>query len=123
MLKPLTQFNYRVVKQLFHDTFLCHEDANFVKAWQYRHPSASVGYWIEDVLVGAALVQSKTLEYIFIHPRFQNQGIGSILLNTVLNNCSTIYLTAVKEPAVRSWYMKYGFIQTGEDTFVWTNSG
>jgi GNAT superfamily N-acetyltransferase len=74
---------------------------------------------VEDVLVGATLVQAKTLEYIFIHPAFQNRGIGSLLLNTVLNNCSTIYLTAVKEPVVRAWYVKHGFVQTGEDTFVY----
>jgi GNAT superfamily N-acetyltransferase len=119
MILPLTSLNYHVVKRLFQDTFMCHEDANFVKAWRYRHPTASVGYWEGDVLVGAAVVQAKTLEYIFIHPAFQNRGIGSQLLNTVLNNCSTIYLTAVKEPAVRAWYVKYGFVQTGEDTFVY----
>ena len=115
---PLTPWNYCVVKRLFQHTFLCNEDKNFVKAWKHRHPTASVGYWVDDVLVGATIVQSKTLEYIFIHPAFQNQGIGTILLNTVLNNCSTIYLTAVKDQAVRSWYKKHGFEQTGEDTFV-----
>jgi len=118
MTTPLTPWDYCVVKRLFQHTFLCHEDKNFVKAWKHRHPTASVGYWVDDVLVGAAIVQHKTLEYIFIHPAFQNQGIGTILLNTVLNNCSTIYLTAVKDQAVRSWYKKHGFEQTGEDTFV-----
>ena len=68
MILPLTSLNYHVVKRLFQDTFMCHEDANFVKAWRYRHPTASVGYWEGDVLVGAAVVQAKTLEYIFIHP-------------------------------------------------------
>jgi len=120
MLKPLTSLDYHVVKQLFYNTFLCNEDSNFIKSWKYRHPTASVGYWVEDVLVGVTIVQAKTLEYIFIHPSFQNRGIGSILLNTVLNNCSTIYLTAVKEPSVRAWYLKNGFVQTDEDTFVWT---
>jgi GNAT superfamily N-acetyltransferase len=119
MLQPLRQLDYYVVKQLFHNTFLCNEDSNFIKSWNHRHPTASIGYWIEDVLVGAAIVQAKTLEYIFIHPHFQNRGIGSLLLNTVLNNCSTIYLTAVKEPSVRAWYVKHGFVQTGEDTFVY----
>lgn len=119
MLKPLTFLDYHVVKRLFQDTFMCNEDSNFIKLWKYRHPTASVGYWVEDVLVGATIVQAKTLEYIFIHPSFQNQGIGSLLLNTVLNNCSTIYLTAVKEPSVRAWYIKFGFVQIDEDTFVY----
>jgi GNAT superfamily N-acetyltransferase len=117
MIRTLKQTDYRVTKNLFMEVFDESEEPKFIKAYPKRHLLGSVGYFYKGVLVGAALVTPQRLEYIFIHPDFQQYGYGSAMLRAVMKQCPTLSLTAVTDPAVRAWYVKHGFQQIGEDTF------
>jgi len=114
MIRPLKQTDYMVTKRLFQKVFFLTEDPHFVTAWARRDTDASVGYWISDVLVGAAIVRGSKLEYIFTNDTFRGHGIGTHLLNTVIKQCPNLYLTPVDDPAVRQWYSKHGFRMTTE---------
>jgi len=117
MIRPLKQTDYRVTKNLFLEVFEESEERKFVKAYPKRHLQASVGCFYKGVLVGAAVVTPRRLEYIFVHPDFQQYGYGSAMLQEVKKQCPTLSLTSVDDPVVRTWYMKHGFQQSGEDTF------
>ena len=119
MIKPLTQTDYRVTKQLFQDVFYMGEDPYFVTAWSSRDKGTSFGYWTHDVLIGAVIVSGppdgdtcSRLDYIFVHETFRNSGIGTQLLKAVLSLCPHIRLTPVDDPAVKQWYKKHGFHAT-----------
>jgi GNAT superfamily N-acetyltransferase len=91
------------------------EEPYFIQA--VSRQQGSLGYFYRGVLVGAAIVTHQRLEYIFIHPDFQTFGYGSKLLKEVMKRCPTLFLTAVADPGVRSWYIKHGFQQVGDNTF------
>ena len=109
MIKPLKQTDYTVAKRLFQDTFDLTEDPNFITAWAHRDEQASLGYWDDDVLVGAAIVGDGKLHYIYTHDAYRGSGLGTRLLKAVIARCPTIHLTPVDEPGVQQWYVKHGF--------------
>jgi len=109
MIKPLKQTDYVVAKRLFQEVFDMSEEPSFVTAWRSRDQEASHGYWIADVLVGAAIVSKNRLEYIFMHDACRGKGTGTQLLQSVIAACPTIHLTPVDDPDVQRWYIKHGF--------------
>ena len=115
MIRTLKQTDYRVTKTLFMEVFDESEEPDFIRLQSKQR--GSLGYFYRGVLVGAAIVTHQRLEYIFIHPDFQTFGYGSKLLKEVMKRCPTLFLTAVADPGVRSWYVKHGFIQVGRNTF------
>lgn len=109
MIKPLKQTDYIVVKQLFYDIFDMSEDPYFIAAWRNRMPDASLGYWVADVLVGAAIVSKHRLQYIYMHPEYRGNGTGTRLLQAVLKQTPNLHLTPVDDATVIQWYVKNGF--------------
>jgi len=109
MIRALKQTDYAVTKQLFHDVFDMSEDPHFVAAWASRNLSASLGFWINEVLVGAAIVGDNKLHYIFTHDAYRGKSIGTRLLRAVISLTPTIHLTPVDDPEVQQWYVKHGF--------------
>jgi len=123
MISPLKQTDYVVTTRLFQDVFDMSEEPYFMAAWLKRNKDKSVGFWQEDTLVAAAIVTSRfegayRLEYIFTHSTWTGQGIGSQLLQHVLDQCPTLHLTSVENPHVRAWYIKKGFHQISECIFT-----
>lgn len=123
MITPLKQTDYVLVKRLFQDIFDMSEEPYFIAAWSARNPDASVGVWHEDTLLAAAIVTSRfegayRLEYIFTHPSRKGEGIGSRLLQHVLDHCPHIHLTSVEDPRIHAWYIKKGFRQTSNYIFT-----
>ena len=116
MIRTLRQTDYAVTKQLFEDVFDMSELAKFVVAWTSRDDSPS--FWIAGVLVGAAIVGSNKLHYIFIHEDYRAHGIGTQLLNAVLAAYPTIHLTSVDDPDVKQWYIKNGFRLSRDCVYV-----
>ena len=123
MIAPLKQTDYAVTRQLFQDIFDMSEEPYFMAAWSARNPAASVGVWHQDTLLAAAIVTSRfkevyRLEYIFTHPSRKGEGIGSRLLQHVLDHCPHIHLTSVEDPRIHAWYIKKGFRQTSNYIFT-----
>ena len=121
MIRTLKQTDYAVTKNLFNDVFDMSEFPYFVDAWASRDDSPS--FWIEGVLVGAALVGkalvgSKKLHYIFIHDDYRDHGIGTKLLNAVIAAYPTIHLQSVDDPNVKKWYVKNGFRHSVDCVYV-----
>jgi len=116
MIRTLKQTDYAVTKQLFDDVFDMSEFPYFVTAWSSRDDSPS--YWIGGVLVGAAIVGSRKLHYIFIHDEYRDHGIGTKLLNAVLAAYPTIHLRSVDDPNVKKWYVKNGFRKSTDCVYV-----
>lgn len=116
MIRTLKQTDYAVTKHLFDDVFVMSEMPKFVNAWRHRDDSPSV--WKNGVLVGAAIVGSNKLHYIFIHDEYRDHGIGTKLLNAVLAAYPTIHLTSVDDPNVKKWYVKNGFRESGDCVYV-----
>ena len=123
MIAPLKQTDYARVKQLFQDIFDMSEESYFMKAWSKRNLVASVGVWHHDTLLAVAIVTSRfegvyRLEYVFTHPSRKGEGIGSRLLQHVLDQCPNIHLTSVEDPRIHAWYIKKGFRQTSNYIFT-----
>lgn len=109
MISPLRALDYTVVKQLFYNTFGVAEDKNFNAAWRFRDPSASFGVWDDGALLGAAIVRGTCLEYIFLDPVCRGGGLGTALLNAVLERVPAVHLTPVNNKRVIRWYESLGF--------------
>jgi GNAT superfamily N-acetyltransferase len=107
MIRSLKQTDYTSVKYLFQELFDLSEDPKFVKSWINR--SRSIGFFDRGVLVGAAIVRKTFLDYIFVSRLYQNAGVGSQLLRSVLKVTPNIHLLPVSDEAVQKWYFKHGF--------------
>jgi GNAT superfamily N-acetyltransferase len=92
--------------------FLESEDKNFGSAWRHKSPQ-SLGIFYKKDLVGFALLNSRKLSFIGVHPLFQAYGLGSRLLKAVLYSAfsayKNVYLTPVSDDDVIRWYVKHGF--------------
>ena len=106
MIRPLLDTEYVVVKQLFLSLFYSTDE--FRRVWDSRYKEASLGLF-QGGLIGFALVRGHKLEYICIDESHQNNGWGSVLLQSVLLQCPNLYLIPVENPAVCRWYEKQGF--------------
>jgi GNAT superfamily N-acetyltransferase len=123
MIKPLKQTDYVITKKLFQDVFNISEDPYFIKAWANRCTPKTVGYWDNEELVAAAIVTSRLkgiykLEYIFTNPLRKGEGIGTQLLQDVIDQCSNLHLLAAEDERVHAWYIKNGFHATSANIFT-----
>ncbi len=109
-LKPLKQTDYRAVKHLFHEAFDLSEDKYLNSAWKKRNEAASLGYWDRGCLIGAAIVRDLTLEYICVGAAARGSGIGTQLLQAVIQKTPALHLTPVNDPRVIRWYESQGFV-------------
>ena len=109
MIRELKQTDYVAAKRIFQESFVDSEDPHFVNAWRNRDPSATLGYWYKDTLMGAGIVSNNKLEYIFTHELCRGNGVGTRLLHAILSVCPNLHLVPVDEPAIRAWYIKHGF--------------
>lgn len=61
------------------------------------------------------------LDHLYLHPDYQTQGIGSLVLHRLLEQadaCSLpIRLNALRQSASNRFYQRHGFVQVSEDEF------
>jgi GNAT superfamily N-acetyltransferase len=114
MIRSLTQLDHFIVRDLFRNTFHRSEDEFFTNIWNGRDKKASIGEWIQGVLVGAAIVKNKKIEYIFVSEYHQGCGIGTRLLQYIFRIHPIIHVNPVDNPPVIRWYEHHGFLLTKE---------
>ena len=85
------------------------EDTYLPIVWRQRDADASLGVWSHGALLAAALVRDYCLEYIFVDPIAQGDGVGSSLLAAVLERRPALHLTPVNDGRVIRWYERHGF--------------
>lgn len=108
MIRPLSQTDYAAAKRIFHVAFDQGEDPYLVEAWRNRS-STSRGAWVSGMLVGVALVVGSMLRYIYIDQEYRGSGIGTQLLQSVMDENPNLHLIPVDEPEIIGWYEKHGF--------------
>jgi GNAT superfamily N-acetyltransferase len=94
--------------------------------WQTRMMLAGIYYKIlhGDQIIGGFIVQLRGYQYyelvrIFIHPYYQNQGIGTQAFEFIWQEFPDVKRWTLGTPAwnqrTRHFYGKVGFIEIGED--------
>jgi ribosomal protein S18 acetylase RimI-like enzyme len=90
-------------------------------AFRYRVKNLSKGIYLESgELAGFTLCdvygdnfEMIKINYIVVHPAFQKNGFGSILLETILHICrkmsKKVTLVPVMKTHIIEWYRKKGF--------------
>lgn len=119
-IKPLGDNDFEEMKEMFYIVFPPVE-SGLDFAFQYRIKNLSKGIYLDSgELAGFILCdvygkdfKSIKINYIVVHPAFQKQGFGSILLENVLKMCKKmkkkVTLVPVMKTHVIEWYKKKGF--------------
>lgn len=112
-VSPLMWSDYSGCRFMFEDVFDIGTLKCFWTDWNARSEKYSYVAKYMDTVVGFALVDTKNkIQYICVHQDFQNQGIGTLLLEKVLDSMSnerSIYLVTSHDKRLTGWYEKYGF--------------
>lgn len=119
-LRNLTKANYKEMKHMFYIVFPAVE-TGFYQAFKYRVKNLSKGIYLDSgELAGFILCdvygdnyEMIKINYIVIHPEYQSQGFGSILLRDILEICQRmekkVMLIPVMKDHIVRWYRKHGF--------------
>ncbi len=81
------------------------------KEWNvcnYIVDSEIAGFYI----LNRANIRTSFLEFLFVSPKFINQGIGTQLLNHAIDYCikgSSAILNVLSDPNAKAFYEKHGF--------------
>jgi ribosomal protein S18 acetylase RimI-like enzyme len=112
MLISLLSWNhYAQCRALFEDVFDLSELSWFVAAWRKRSDHSRVALH-QGIAIGFALIDtSSTLHYVCVHPDFQNSGLGTRLLTSVLEceDARSTWLSTAGDDRLVAWYMRHGF--------------
>ena len=120
-LRPLTSTDFSATMRIFSAVFPSKYTAEFLDAWKLRESSLSFGaFTLADRLVGFVVVCSKgpahyRLEFLGVDPTLQKGGVGTRLLRSVLDACSTsrVTLIPVNDERIIQWYKHHGFRDSG----------
>jgi ribosomal protein S18 acetylase RimI-like enzyme len=111
MISPLRWNHYAECVRLFEDVFDVSEMKWFVAAWCKRSDNSRVALH-QGVVIGFALIDNQsTLHYVCVHPNFQNSGLGTRLLMSVLEceDARSTWLSTAGDDRLVTWYMRHGF--------------
>ena len=112
-ISPLSWSDYSACRSMFEDLFDLDTLRYFWTDWKARSEKYSYIARYMDAVVGFALVDTQNnIQYICVHQDFQRQGIGTLLLEKVLDSMSderSIYLLTASDTRLAAWYGKYGF--------------
>ena len=112
-ISPLRWSDYSTCHFIFEDVFDLDTLKYFWTDWKSRSEKYSYVAKYMDAVIGFALVDSKnTIQYICVHQDFQNQSVGTLLLEKVLDSMSnerSIHLLTATDKRLVTWYGKYGF--------------
>ena len=122
--RQLYQKDYRATKQIYKDAFDLYEHpiSDFSDSWNLRSEENSYGIFLEGEMVGFAVCSFDShsganmyLDYIAIDRAFRGKGYGSVLLNILLEKCSTEHRSIHLFPdsfELAVWYKRFGFYET-----------
>lgn len=116
----LVEDDYPEMEEMFYIVFP-EVETGLKDAFKYRVKNLSKGIYLDSgELAGFILCdvygkgfQSIKIQYIVVHPAFQKQGFGSILLDHILRLCTRmekkVSLIPVMKKHLIQWYRKKGF--------------
>lgn len=117
-VKQLSCNDFETANRIFHSVFEHKWKQDFDTAWNSRLIPASLGAYSEDgKLLAYAITTEKSnltgpywfLEFLGVAPEAQGSGLGTLLLQTLLQSNPRIGLVPLNhEPLIR-WYTKHGF--------------
>lgn len=117
-IRQLSPTDFEPANRIFHSVFEHKWKQDFDTAWSTRLVPASLGAYSEDgKLLAYAITTEKSdltgpywfLEFLGVDPEAQGSGLGTHLLQSLLQSNSRIGLVPLnREPLIR-WYMKHGF--------------
>ena len=123
-VRPLCQKDYYPVKQIYKGAFSLddHPMSDLRDSWYLRSEENSYGIFLDYTLIGFAVCSFDShsgdnmyLDYIAIDETVRGKGYGSILLNILLDKCSTEHRSIHLFPdsiELAVWYKKFGFYET-----------
>ena len=78
------------------------------------------GMWVYDdeFVKGVININGKQIVELYVDPFFENQGIGSMLMNYAVGqmNCNFLWVLEKNIRAIK-FYQKHGFVKEGERQF------
>lgn len=123
MVQPLRSCDFNATQAIFNSVFPVKYSLEFTEAWNNRCAELSYGAFSSDGLLLGFLLTTKPqantvqVEFLGVNPRKQKGGIGSFLLQKILNYCiqtkTRATLIPVNDPRIIQWYKKYGFAEYG----------
>ena len=123
-IAPLTQAHYSDVCRVFEDSFDIKRFPleEFKTIWDMR-AEESCGYFIDNKLIGiAVIINRKTIKYLYffgIDHSLRGKGIGSKMLQHILDKVSNLYLWPINE-RLQSWYETHGFYPSSSGYYVFS---
>jgi len=123
----LCETDFERVYNLFHTVFdRTKWEQDFMSAWSTRNQEASIGAYSEDgKLLAYAIITVKEdstqipyrkdsreywfLEFLAVDPEAQGLGLGTTLLQILLQKNTRIALVPLNNEKLIQWYKKYGF--------------
>lgn len=111
--RPLKWSDYAQCRQICQDNFDPADFRSFIRMWKRRHETGSIVVTYYDVVVGFTFVRNDNyLAYVAIHQEFQNQRLGTYLLNKTLDAVKdekVIWLRTPPDLRLVHWYERHGF--------------
>jgi ribosomal protein S18 acetylase RimI-like enzyme len=116
--------DFEKVFDIFNSIFPKKYNIEFKDAWDARNKSLTFGAFdSKHTLLGFVLTRQisnnqQQIEFLGVDPTCQKGGIGTILLQKILDHCiqtnSRATLIPVNDPRIIHWYKKHGFNFCGE---------
>lgn len=118
-LRNLKASDFPAMKEMFYIVFP-QVETGLDDAFRYRVKQLSKGIYVDGQLAGFTLCdvygeefEMIKINYIVVHPAYQKQGFGSILLQVILDICKKmqkqVTLIPVMKEKVIQWYRRRGF--------------
>jgi ribosomal protein S18 acetylase RimI-like enzyme len=125
--RPLNSFDLDAAAVIFDAVFPAKYHLEFLDAWKLRDSNLSLGAFAEEdggkskALCGFILVCVKEggyrIEFLGVDPGAQKGGLGTALLQRILDVCiqrrSRASLIPVNDQRIIQWYKKHGFVEKG----------
>ena len=122
-LRILSSEDYTSVSNVFAAAFPAKYNLEFHDAWVSRNKELTYGAFTSKGELAGFLLTKQTapnqqqIEFLGVNPNCQKGGIGTILLQMILDYCqktkSRATLIPVNEHRIIQWYKKHGFKEYG----------
>lgn len=111
-IRPLVWSDYAQCRAMCQDNFDPADFRSFTRMWKKRRAGSMVVTYY-DTVVGFTFVRNDNyLAYVTVHQEFQNQQLGTLLLNYTLKELRevpVIWLRTPPDMRLVRWYERHGF--------------
>lgn len=111
--RPLKWSDYAQCRQMCLDNFDREDFREFTRMWKKRSSIGSTVVTYYDTIIGFTFVRKDNyLAYVTVHREFQNQKLGTLLLNQTLKalrDVPVIWLRTPPDMRLVRWYERHGF--------------